>query len=771
MKLRNSFFLFAAAPLVAVAAPPTNSAYNTDPQQSYVQDATSDSIGQVNMIACVVHALRLDALVNQDPYIALIDKNTCDAQKSVATSSASSSASQAPDYMTAVVKSTRASNAASDPMIGSAWISMNQDGTPVTIYAHISATEAPSTSNPYGAFRLDYCGRPDGAQGGGCLMNGFMVGGNGTLSYYEADANGGGGGDQITALQLSSVGTTTGSGTLSVQDPGNGNSAFNFAYNGSYFLRDDGTSNPQCFSRDASDPGTGMSVWQYGLYDSSTGARVDRNSGFPIQVVSNGVTSQGYLGYFGLQLPPQVNITSGTTVQKVDYNSGSSPTTTNYTAVVNGGRLTRFTKKSQTLKAIDQIHFTAFIQQLGGTGLPNANTQYDMYWDDTAGSFVATAQMQCGPSGCNNTPLSPMIHVSAAAFFNTGLQGWSQSLGGDLLVDFTGASGAVDSSNSANFTVVYHTQDIVYPGDQTFPNGLVCAGQCPTAATIQNYLTQSQSGQVQSPYVPVTQYNLPVTINDLVYYGVDSNGRLVGGDGSATPVIDANADDYQNPNASQFSGGINSGKLVESNSLMLCNTNLFCDYAVMKADVYYQWQTGPNTYNQFAAVKDSTGQFVKFDPPLDVTFKVPSGAQYGSYAGTNLILQYSSFGNLQGIPGSCVSATTNQPVACTNDPSVRYVPQFVIPYDPSASPQQGIVTSTSNGVATTYLVKWLNREIRFAQKGANTCVSAGLSAPTNVQLPTQSQLKDPSNSSSDVYLGAKPTVTSAPRVVQGDVKY
>ena len=60
----------------------------------------------------------------------------------------------------------------------------------------------------------------------------------------------------------------------------------------------------------------------------STGARVDRNSGFPIQVVSNGVTSQGYLGYFGLQLPPQVNIASGATVQKVDYNSGSSPTTT-----------------------------------------------------------------------------------------------------------------------------------------------------------------------------------------------------------------------------------------------------------------------------------------------------------------------------------------------------------------------------------------------------------------------------------------------------------
>lgn len=756
-----------ATPAAALAAPAANSAYMTDAQSSYVQDATSQSIGQVNMIACVMHSMRPDALVNQGPYIALVDKNACDASKSsLAASGSSSGASQAPDYMNAVVDSTRTSN--SDPMLVKAWISMNQDGTPVTIYAHISATEAPSTSNPYGAFRLDYCGKADGGSGG-CLMNGFMQGGSGTLSYYEVDNNQGG--SETTALQLSSVGTTTGSGSLNVVEPGNGTSAYNFAYDASYFLRDDGVSGAQCFNRDASDPQTGLSVWEYGLYDSTTGARVDRNSGFPIQFVSGGTTYQGYLGYFGMSLPAQATITSGATVQKVDYSSGNSPSTTNYTVVINPGRLTRYTKKARTLKDIDQIHFNAFINAVGSSGLPAANTQYDMYWDDATGKFIATGEMLCGPNGCQTSPITA-VSVDSSFFATYGLQGWSQSLGGDLFVVLTGVSGSVDSTTSGNVAVIYHVQDIVYPDDPNKPTQLYCVAQCPTATTMNAYFTQTPgSNTVQSPFVAATANNMPVNLASVVLYSVDANAQLVGGDGSASPAaFTSDASAFQQ--FSQFQNGVMSGKLFTDESFASCNSNQFCDWSVnSNADVYYQWQTGPNTWNQFSAVKDSSGNFVHFDAPLDVTFKVPSGAQYGTYANTSLILQYNSFGNLSGIPGSCVSATTNLPVNCGSQDS-RYVPQFVIPYDPTANPQQGVVTTSANGVTTTYLVKWLQREIRFAQKNPSVCQADGLSAPTNVQLPTQSQLKDPSNSSStDVYLGAKPTVTSAPRVVQGDVKY
>jgi hypothetical protein len=134
------------------------------------------------------------------------------------------------------------------------------------------------------------------------------------------------------------------------------------------------------------------------------------------------------------------------------------------------------------------------------------------------------------------------------------------------------------------------------------------------------------------------------------------------------------------------------------------------------------------------------------------------------------VLQYGGFGNLWGIPGSCVSQLTNAPEDCSTQ-GARYVPEFVIPYDPTATPQQGVATMTSNGVTTTYLVKWLEREIRFATKVLSVCTNDQLTAPTGVTLPTAAMLKDPSDSSSDIYLGTKPTVTGAPRVIQGDVKY
>jgi hypothetical protein len=188
------------------------------------------------------------------------------------------------------------------------------------------------------------------------------------------------------------------------------------------------------------------------------------------------------------------------------------------------------------------------------------------------------------------------------------------------------------------------------------------------------------------------------------------------------------------------------------------------------ASVYYQWQTGPNSWDQFTAVKDGTGSFVHFDAPLNVSFKVPANSAgslpYGAYANTNLILQYGGFGDLWGIPGNCVSSITNQAVDC-NDPSGRYVPAFVIPYDPTANPQQGVVTTSTK----TYLVKWLDREIRFAQKPVATCSSAGLST-SHATLPDPSGLQNPSDPASTVYNGIEPTpANTAPRVIQGDVMY
>jgi hypothetical protein len=144
-----------------------------------------------------------------------------------------------------------------------------------------------------------------------------------------------------------------------------------------------------------------------------------------------------------------------------------------------------------------------------------------------------------------------------------------------------------------------------------------------------------------------------------------------------------------------------------------------------------------------------------------VNFAVPQGAAYGEYAGQNIVLQYGGFGDLWGLPGKCVSPSTNDEVAC--DENARYVPSFVIPQDTTT----GVVTREG----TTYLVKWLDREIRFARKNLSVCDAAGLVIPSGTTLPTAADLKDPTDPASDIYIGVRPTVTAAPRVIHGEVKY
>jgi hypothetical protein len=253
----------------------------------------------------------------------------------------------------------------------------------------------------------------------------------------------------------------------------------------------------------------------------------------------------------------------------------------------------------------------------------------------------------------------------------------------------------------------------------------------------------------------------PTLPGDVVSYTSDAaTAMLIDGAGQPVAFTDAAAL-QQSP---QYQFGIHSGRLFTTLADAECDlgSGTYCDWRVNNADVYYQWETGPNSWNQFAAVKDASDQFVVFDAPLQLNYQVPTGAAYGQYSGKSIVLQYGGFGELNGIPGVCVSHLTNEEVSCDTQ-DARYVPSFVIPYDLTA----GAVTSEG----TTYVVKWLDREIRFARKDLSDCATAGLTVPTGMTLPTAADLKNPSDPASDIYIGTMPTVTDAPRVIQGEVKY
>jgi len=744
-----------AAP--AFAAPATSSAYRTDTQTSQVQDATSSSIGEVNMIACIMHALSADQLVNKGAYLALVDKNKCDSEKRSSTSNAGSTsdgAQAAASYVTATVESTRASN--NDPMISKVWLDLEEEGFHQTIYVHVAATAAPTASNAYGIFRLDFCGKAEGMSG--CPSRGYLEGTADGLNFYELDDGGDDG--ETTALRLASASSAGGSGRL-VHDGQDGTSAFLFAYDSSYFRRADDNTD-QCFTRDATDPDTGMSVWRYGLYDASSGARVDRNSGFPIDITSNGTVYHGYLGYFGLSVPfeAQSALHNGATVEKVDYSNKDTPTRTSYSVMQSDGKLTKYTRQTRSLHSMDQIRFTTFVGNDAANFFATAepNQQYELYWDDARGTFVASAQFVCDQNGCQSNDLPNVQDVNLSYWSaRGGVQGYSQSLGGEVFVDLQGAGGTLDSSS---VNVVFRSQDLVYPAD--LPAHLYCVQNCPTSASLNRFFTGG--GQGGSPYDSVTfnQFQ-PAPLSSVVAYTTDAASVTLR-DSTDAPVTFADREALESQ--PMFGNGVRSGRLFTNLADAECSegSGTYCDYKVNDAEVYYQWETGANTWNQFAAVKDSSGAFVTFDPPLQLSYTVPAGARYGQYANKSLVLQYNGFGDLQGIPGTCVSPINNATVNC-NTQGARYVPAFAIPYDETA----GQVSSLDG--QTHYLVKWLDREIRFAQKPLSSCSSAGLTLPSNVVLPTASNLKDPSDSASDVYIGAKPTVTSAPRVIHGDVKY
>ena len=583
-----------------------------------------------------------------------------------------------------------------------------------------------------------------------------MAGSASGLNFYQTETRNGA--TLTRALTLNASTTDSGSGALSVSQNGT-TLDYSFAYDATVFRRSDGT-NDECFSRDAADPATGFSAWSYGLYDVTTGERVNLNSGMPIAFTVNGATYNAYIGYWGLSLPSSAAgmLASGMPVKGISYDAATgNSTTTDYTAVTAAGRLVKYTKQAATLHDLDQIRFDVWVNDATNLypGAPN-NTYFEAYWDDMTSTFYVTGTIQCGNGGCTTQALPSPQAVSPAFWIRLGgVQAWSQSFGGDLYIDLQGASTPLVPANVA---VAYRAQSVVYP--DALPTTLYCINDCPTAASLAGYFVPGSSAA--SPFgASFNNYDPTATAAVTAYSTSSSSATLTDASGQAVVMTNAAALATQ----PQYANGVMSGRLFANLADAECTPGVsgtYCDYKVSNLPDYYVWQTGPQPWNQFAGIKDATGAYVQFAAPLSVTFAVPNSSVYGAYAGTSVVLQYGGFGQLYGFPNQCIDDTTNRVMPC-NGRNARVVPAFTIPLDLTA----GVVHRGT----TPYLAKWLNREIRLAPKDASVCVAANLALPSGLVLPDPTGLQNPADASSGVYIGAEPTVTSAPRVIQGVVQY
>jgi hypothetical protein len=317
---------------------------------------------------------------------------------------------------------------------------------------------------------------------------------------------------------------------------------------------------------------------------------------------------------------------------------------------------------------------------------------------------------------------------------------------------------------------VTRAREVVIPGSAT-PN-LVCINRCPKGGLVdadfsggtpyQTILTNSWFGGTSS--VPSDNAFEPVATTNALTYDFSSGGLLMSGSSPVDASTLTLGGNYQ--------WGLQSGRLLESGSASYdqsrCDANNLpdpagvnlCPWLVDNATEYFTYETGPNAWNRYVGLTAVGGSAVTFDPPINFALTVstanttvPAGSPL---VGSKVQLNYNGFGELQGLPGQCVNKDTNLPETCSGGGnSQRWVPAFSI--------KDGAELSSANP-AGTYYVKYLEREMRFAQVASSNCDA--LTLPTGVSLPAApTSANDPRTA-----MGAEPTVTTAPKVIHGVVQ-
>jgi hypothetical protein len=718
---------------------PSTSPYVTDVQNEYVQDDTSQGIGNLNMILCVIGGLNPGAMVNTGPYIALVDMNKCNSGGGGGGGGGGSSSAGATNFATAVVDVTRATNA--DPMIGKVWLTVPDQGGSAEVFAYLSATQSPASAPPYGVFRMDYVGYKFGEIG----FNGFVNAQPGTISQYETGPK-----SSNSAMALTAASTSSGAGTISAL----GESSFNFAYNDAYFRRSDGT-NDQCFDR--SKANAQRSVWEYGTYNANDGTRVDlAHPGFQIAASYSGSLYYGFGNYWGVNFDGlDLNtLADAQPIPGLTVSDKRPGNTTSYQLSKVGGKLIQWTQQATTLGALDGIPISFGADLTGLTTGNDAVTGYqnwELQWNASSQTFTVIGTQQCGNNGCLFSPLTPVATVNASAFINAPISGYANSYGGSINIPPTAAA------HTSADAVYYYVQATVIPGSASL--ALHCLNQCPTAVSLAAFASGTAATSPFGNNTGQQWFSAPATA-DTVSYNFDRGG-LEDASG-ATPVSVVLEQASQYPSGSTYAqNGINTGRLFDT---ALSGTN--CPAGMPAGTVcepanpatYYTWQTGPQQWNQSLWLTTGTA-VVAFDPPQNIAYTVPTGSAYGSYAGLPILLQFNGFGNLGGIPSYCVNPVNNATEDCST-PNARSVPTFSLPDG---------ATMTLPNPSTPLIVKALSAELRLNNLGASATSPCSTMTLVAATLPSGGT-HDPSNSADSEYLGTKPLVSSAPQVIDGVVQ-
>ncbi|HWV14821.1 MAG TPA: hypothetical protein VN030_05260 [Cellvibrio sp.] len=643
--------------------PPTGadsaSDYTSDEQRYHVWNESLKPIELVNSILCFTSQFKANDFVNAGPYLVLADEKSCfKDEESGGESAQSAGAGNTPTYMKVIVNATRGTGA-TDPIEVKVWMPEMGGGEDETQAIKFKAviSKGANAANPFGSFTFNYAMfdsfTSNNSMGGGEIKTVDIPNKIG-FTLYEIES-----GEERTSSKNASVVMSTdrssGIALTSNSQTGGGypdqGNAFGLSFNSSNVLLQTSdtyanlpfkSGNPNsgeqsCLSRTEFTD----TVNRYDLYNKDTGARVTLNSGVSFKYDSDdedtAVDGYGHVGYWGVWTDKPNSLQNGASIE---VETPGTQQTQTYTVIKAPGRLIKNTVEKLTLDKTKGIEFSYWSPDAQQQGFQNWVVKYLTAADDSVAEdgFYKVGGSRQGEQGPMVEELEEAVLVTSVN--NQPLQMNSQQLGGNVKYKF------------GDSFLMFFKQEFVNGSESTgnglFANGsatLYCIERCPVGT-----LGATELQSWDSPYS-----SRATTLNDKVAFTINNSGvnALALVRASNSQVVKYAGVTEQSLMGSPYSWGLRSGSLVTEDVIaQLTEVNQINNPDIV--NVFYEWETGLNSFNQTTSIKDSNGVIKTFDKPIQIAYTHTDtndrSGDAGDYDNKTVMLNYGGNGQLWGIP-------------------------------------------------------------------------------------------------------------------------
>ncbi len=376
---------------------PATSDYVKDDSFSFVDVVGQDQLDSINGLLCFLKQMAADDVLGQTPSGA-----TYNAEVNISICQNGASSSKPQLILTTVKVNPKTTTTPAEVRF---WLRTpaTEFSPPSRTYGKVVVNESPTPNNPLGLWTLSYNTEYQDTNGNWIpkkiannALNGIvetkLVNGKPELKMYDGYKEAGV--TYVDAISVRYTSSNTDAGQANIRQeitfPASSTTivqaalAFNptlinvgLDRNGDGAL-DNAVDVKTCHDRTSFT----QDIWQYGLYNATTGQRVNLMNSFSFTTIQNGVTARGVAGPWGALLEDGSVLSDGQSIDKIDPITGRKQQT--LTAHVGSGRLSKITASKLVIGDLVGQSFSYF----------TTTNNYLVHFDSTTGHLIATKDLQ-----------------------------------------------------------------------------------------------------------------------------------------------------------------------------------------------------------------------------------------------------------------------------------------------------------------------------------------------------------------------------------------